>query len=115
METGKGALEPAGIFYMPLTLRPTDLRVAAAFAHLRDWSVYEDGQDIGRLCEQHAPSRPELAWYWSITVMGPARDRVRTEGHAPTLEQAKVDFRTHWEAFKTAGQHSESRKGEGAM
>jgi hypothetical protein len=56
---------------MPLTLRPTGLRVGAAFPHLRDWSVYEDGQDIGRLREEHAPSRPELAWYWSITVMAP--------------------------------------------
>ena len=38
----------------------------------------------------------------------PEERRVRTEGHAPTLEQAKADFRTHWEAFKSAtgpGQH----------
>jgi hypothetical protein len=34
--------------------------------------------------------------------MGPARDRVRTDGHAPTLEQAKADFRAQWEAFKSA-------------
>jgi hypothetical protein len=33
---------------------------------------------------------------------GPARDRVRTDGHAPTLEQAKADFRAQWEAFKSA-------------
>jgi hypothetical protein len=65
--------------------------------------VYDDGRQIGRLREEHAPLRPERAWYWSIIVLGPGRGRVRTEGHAPTLEQAKADFRTQWEAFKTAG------------
>jgi hypothetical protein len=96
---------------MALTLRPTGLQASAAFAHLADWSVYEDGQEIGRLREEHAPARPERAWYWSITVLGPGRGRVRTEGHAETLEQAKGDFRAHWEAFKAAGEDSESGKG----
>jgi hypothetical protein len=72
--------------------------------------VYEDGRKIGRLREEHAPAKPELAWYWSITVLGPGRGRVRTEGHAATLEQAKADFRAHWEVFKAAGKDSESGK-----
>jgi hypothetical protein len=95
---------------MSLTLRPTGLQVSAAFAHPADWSVYEDGQKIGRLREEHAPARPERAWYWSITVIGGPRGHVRTEGHAATLDQAKADFRAHWEAFKAAGQDSESGK-----
>jgi len=85
---------------MPLTLRPTGLQVAAAFAHLRDWSVYEDGQEIGRLREEHAPARLELAWYWSITASGPGPWPRAHRSHAATLEEAKADFRTHWEAFK---------------
>jgi hypothetical protein len=88
---------------MPITLRPAGLQVAGAFAHLRDWSVYADGQEIGRLREQHAPARPELAWSWSITASGPGRGRVRIEGHAPTLEQAKVDFRTHGRRSRRPG------------
>ena len=34
---------------MPLTLRPTGLQASAAFAHLADWIVLEDGREIGRL------------------------------------------------------------------
>jgi hypothetical protein len=47
-------------------------------------------------------SRPEIRWFWLITVMGPARFRVRTGNRAPTLEQAKADFQAAWEAFKAA-------------
>ena len=86
---------------MPLTLRPTGLQ---AFAHLADWSVYEDGQGIVRLREEHAPARPELAWFWSIIVMGPARHRVRTAGRAATLEEAKTQFAAAWNAFKVVSQ-----------
>ena len=58
---------------MPLTLRPTGLRQSAAFAHLADYSVYDDGREIGRIYEVHAPTRPEAAWTWSIIVMGEAK------------------------------------------
>jgi hypothetical protein len=34
----------------------------------------------------------EFAWLWSIIVMGPARKRVKTDGLAPSLEEAKADF-----------------------
>ena len=42
-----------------------------------DWSIHEDGQEIGRLYEDLTASRPEIAWFWSITVMGPGRGRGR--------------------------------------
>jgi hypothetical protein len=47
---------------MTLTLRPTGLRNSGAFAHLADWSVIENGEDIGRIYQVHAapPSRPRL-------------------------------------------------------
>jgi hypothetical protein len=85
---------------MALTLRPTGLQCPPAFQHLEDYSVYEDGTEIGRMYEAHAPARPDLAWLWSITVMGPARHKVRTDGRAPTLEEAKADFQAAWNAFK---------------
>ena len=43
---------------MPLTLRPTGLRNSAAFAHLADWSVLDDGVVIGRISEEQAPANP---------------------------------------------------------
>src|SRR4051812_6429281 len=69
--TARSPPRPSYIGSMPLTLRPTGLQTSAAFAHLADWSVYDDGRQIGRLREEHAPPRPERAWYWSITVLGP--------------------------------------------
>jgi hypothetical protein len=86
---------------MPLTLRPTGLRQSAAFAHLADYTVHEDGraEPIGRLYEVHAPSRPENAWTWSITVMGEARGHVTTDGNAPTFDEVKRRFTECWERF----------------
>jgi len=51
---------------LPLTLRPTDIGTPPAFQHLKDYCVYEDGEEIGRIYETHAPSRPGLAWFWSL-------------------------------------------------
>jgi hypothetical protein len=86
-----------------LTLRPTRL---SRDPDANDWSIHKDGQEIGRLYEDRTASRPENAWFWSITVMGPARHKVRTDGRAPTLEQAKAKFRTSWAEFKAAnGNH----------
>ena len=88
---------------LPLTLRPTGLRNSAAFAHLADWSVIEDGEVIGRIYEQHAARSPEQAWFWSITALIPNPDRHRTSGHAATFEDAKAQFQDHWfRAWKRA-------------
>jgi hypothetical protein len=84
---------------MPLTLRPTGL---SGNPGANDWSVHEDGAAIGRLYEDLQATRSENRWFWSITVMGPARFRVRTDSRAPTLEQAKADFQAAWAAFKAA-------------
>ena len=48
---------------MTLTLRPTGLRNSGAFAHLADWSVIEDGEDIGRIYPVHW-ANPDRAWFW---------------------------------------------------
>jgi hypothetical protein len=39
---------------MPLTLRPTGLRRSAVFAHLADYSVYDDGREVGLIYEVHS-------------------------------------------------------------
>lgn len=92
---------------MPLTLRPTHV---SRDPTRNDWSIHEDGQEIGRLYEDLTASRPELRWFWSITVMGPARQRVRTDGRAPTLEDAKAQFAAAWKAFQRAAEDSDSGK-----
>jgi hypothetical protein len=87
---------------MPLTLRPTGLRQSAAFAHLADYTVHDDdrAEPIGRIYEVYAPMRPELAWFWSITALGKAREHVTTQGNAPTFEEVKLRFAESWERFK---------------
>jgi hypothetical protein len=82
---------------MTLSLRPTHL---SRDPDANDWTIHEDGIEIGRLCEDPTATRAENIWFWSIIVMGPARHKVRTDGRARSLEQAKADFAAHWEAFK---------------
>jgi|ERR1700722_5815560 hypothetical protein len=51
---------------MPLTLRPTGLSSPA----YRDWADYivrDDGRDVGRIYEDRH-SRPELRWFWAISI-----------------------------------------------
>jgi hypothetical protein len=75
----------------------------AAFQHLKDYCVCEDGQKIGRIYEVHAARSPEQAWYWSITEMVPNPVGTPTNGHAATFEDAKAQFQDHWwRAWKRA-------------
>ena len=55
---------------MLLTLRPIGL---SSDPNRQDWSIYEDGAEIGRLYEDLQSTDPENHWYWSITLMGSAR------------------------------------------
>src|SRR5260370_38949716 len=80
---------------MALTIRPSGL---SRDPNANDWSIHEDGAEIGRLYEDRQATQPENRWFWSITVLGPARFRVRTDSRA-TLEQAKADFQAAWVAF----------------
>jgi hypothetical protein len=40
-----------------------------------------------------------MRWFWSITAIVPATPGV-TNGHAPTLDEAKIRFRAAWERAK---------------
>jgi hypothetical protein len=51
---------------MPLTLRRTGLS-SPAYRDWLDYVIVEDGRDVGRVYEDRH-SRPELRWFWSITV-----------------------------------------------
>src|SRR5437764_12591 len=80
---------------MPLTLRPTGLSSPA----YRDWLGYvivEDGRDVGRLYEDRY-SKPELRWFWSITVYVNPKLGIITSGRAATMDEAKAQFVTNWQ------------------
>ena len=89
-----------------LTLRSTRL---SGDSNRQDWTVHEDGEQIGRLYEDVNATRPENQWFWAIQVMGPARDLVRTDGRAATLKEAKAQFAASWKAFKAANRAPRNR------
>jgi hypothetical protein len=88
---------------MALTLRRTNLAPVPAFEHLEDWTVFEDSEPIGRIYQPHAPHRSDVVWYWTCTIMSPARLRVKTEGHEVSFGQAKARFLASYQALRQGG------------
>jgi len=97
---------------MPLTLRPTKLETSPVYAHLKDYTVFEDGTAVGRMYEQRPPAPPDGLWVWSIFASRPGPRRpVKTDGRAATFEEAKAAFRTayeQWRAWDAEHQAAES-------
>jgi hypothetical protein len=91
---------------MPLTLRPTHL---SRNPNANDWSIHEDGVEIGRLYEDLTATRPEIAWFWSGssswgrhgTVSGPMDERRRSRRPRRSLRRA-------WETFRRAEENPDS-------
>jgi hypothetical protein len=78
-----------------LSLRRTGLS-SPAYRDLLDYVIVEDGRNVGRLYEDRH-NRPELRWFWSITVyVNPNLDIV-TSGRTPSLDEAKAQFLRSWE------------------
>jgi hypothetical protein len=77
-----------------LTLRPT---VIGGDRLKNDFCVYLEGRSVGRikLSENHV-QRVDT-WRWHINPPLPIPPW--GNGSAPTLEQAKVDFREAWDRF----------------
>jgi hypothetical protein len=66
----------------------------------KDYDVLADGKVVGRIYEDaHLSTPPDMRWVWSITAIVPATPGV-TNGHAPTLDEAKIRFRAAWERAK---------------
>jgi hypothetical protein len=61
---------------------------------VRDYSVFEDGQHIGRI--RFASERMPGVWLWHIQVHIPGLPF----GSAASLDDAKQSFKTAWLAFK---------------
>ena len=83
---------------MPLTLRPTGLS-SPAYRDWLDYVIVEDCRDVGRVYEDRH-SRPELRWFWSITVYVNPKLGITTSGRAPSLETAKGEFVTNWQRYR---------------
>ena len=80
---------------MPLTLRPTDLS-SPAYRDWLDYVIVEDDRDVGRVYEDRH-SKPELRWFWSITVYVNPKLGIITSGRAASLDEAKAQFLTNWQ------------------
>ena len=80
---------------MPLTLRPTGLS-SSAYRDWLDYVIVEDGRDVGRIYEDRH-SKPELRWFWSITVYVNPKLGIVTSGRVPTIEEAKAQFLASWQ------------------
>jgi hypothetical protein len=77
-----------------LALRPTGLS-SPVYRDQLDYTVLEDGRAIGRMYED-LHTRPELRWFWSITVFVGSRPCIRTDGCTASLEEAKAQFMSSW-------------------
>ena len=81
-----------GAWLMALFLRPLRL-ASAAYRHLQDWAIVEDGRTVGRIIEDGSASTPpDRRWSWSIVVHVHPMSGIVTSGRAASLRQAKADF-----------------------
>jgi hypothetical protein len=88
---------------MALFLRPTKL-ASPAFERLQDWAIVENGRTVGRIIDDGSSSTPpDRRWGWSIVIFVPDRTGIVTSGKAPTLRQAKADFKRNWTAAASSG------------
>jgi hypothetical protein len=66
-----------------------------------DYDVLSGDAVVGRIYEDTTVGNPDLRWFWSILWSNVGTRRpVWNNGRAPTLDEAKAQFRAAWEAFK---------------
>jgi hypothetical protein len=92
-----------------LTLRPTGLSSPAYWDWL-DYVIVEDGRDVGLVYEDRH-NRPELRWFWSITIYVNPKRGITTSGRASSLEEAKAQFLANWQKYCTDSTQSAQRSG----
>jgi hypothetical protein len=81
-----------------LTLRCTGLS-SPAYRDWIDYVIVEDGRDVGRVYEDRH-SRPELRWFWSITLYVNPKLGITTSGRAASIEEAKAQFLANWQKYR---------------
>jgi hypothetical protein len=73
-----------------LKLRSDRRRKGTSYKY--SYRVYDSGIEIGCIREAEAPSLPQLAWMWSITLPGALAGHVPAGGCAASLALAKTEF-----------------------
>ena len=73
----------------------------AGLQHLQDWTMLDDGREVGRIYEDGSISTPaELRWFWSVSLYVPPAAGIVTSGKVPTLDEAKTQFETAWQHWR---------------
>ena len=60
-----------------------------------DYDVLSDGEVVGRIYRDDAPSSDAMRWFWALAY-GFHEDRSPTHGRAPTREDAMAAFAKSW-------------------
>jgi hypothetical protein len=77
-------------------MRPTGGRPPVS-RDRQDWTILDEGEPVGRIYEDASASTPaDMRWTWSITVYVWPDAGIATSGKAPTLAEAKAQFKTAW-------------------
>ena len=84
---------------MNLILRRTGLS-SPAYQDWLDYVIVEDGRDRGRIYEDRH-SRPELRWFWAISVYVNPKLGITTSWRAQSLDEAKAQFLSSWRNCRT--------------
>ena len=80
---------------MALTMRPTGLG-SGVYKDDIDYSVFSGMWLIGRITSARA-SRMRSGFFWSLHGVALTRaPDIHTDGHNPSLEAAKAEFKSNW-------------------
>ncbi|ODM77818.1 hypothetical protein [Bradyrhizobium elkanii] len=79
----------------PIEIQPEAAALALRPIGVRDYSVLDGGQQIGRI--RYASERSPGVWLWHVQVHITGSLPVGTAG---SLDAAKADFKSAWLAFK---------------
>ena len=80
---------------MALTMRPTGLG-HGVYKDDIDYSVFSGEWNIGRIYERHGfPDAVRFFWSLHGIVLTRPSD-IHTDGHMPSLEAAKAEFKSNW-------------------
>jgi hypothetical protein len=79
---------------MPLTMRPTGVE-SPVDKNRRDFTIFSGKWAMGRIYEDRG-GPVNLRWFWSLHGIVDKPLAMRTDGRAPTLDEAKAQFEAAW-------------------
>jgi hypothetical protein len=79
---------------MALTLRPTGVE-SPVDKNRRDFTIFSGKWAMGRIYEDRG-GPVNLSWFWSLHGIVGKPLAMRTDGRAPTLDEAKAQFEAAW-------------------